>query len=283
MHQWCTKTCGSFSAKLTTQMRDYCVTEALTHEYLMEAILALSALHLATELTDPDAAASYVSSALQYQNNAFSGLGAALMEVGPDNCDSIFATSVITMACAIVAPLLSTGDGDKACSPLESGFILYGFIRGLKTIVSIGREWLNQGPFALVFEHQGKPANPEQMRGPFDRLNRLNDTYTGGDPEAHRDYQYAISQLAIALIEDQKVIIPWLAIIGDTFTERLRAKEPMAKMICMHWSVGLDQLHELWWATFSGKRMVEELANELIGRGGDWDEAVLWAKFKVGL
>jgi len=50
MHQWCMKSCHSFSSDLSNVFATYVAEQALHHPFLMDALLALSSLHIANNL-----------------------------------------------------------------------------------------------------------------------------------------------------------------------------------------------------------------------------------------
>ncbi|PVH91503.1 hypothetical protein DM02DRAFT_620495 [Periconia macrospinosa] len=53
IHHWCTQTCHSFTRKGSELFRVYVGQKALQHDYLMEAIFAMTLLHMASAMEDP--------------------------------------------------------------------------------------------------------------------------------------------------------------------------------------------------------------------------------------
>lgn len=53
MHFRCTRTCYSFTSHDAELFRDHVGQEALRHDYLFEALLAIILLHIASEMDDP--------------------------------------------------------------------------------------------------------------------------------------------------------------------------------------------------------------------------------------
>jgi hypothetical protein len=286
MHHWFMKTCQSFTIKLTDLFRSHVVKEALKHEYLTDSIFALTSLHIASETSDPVSAASYVNVALQYQNNAVPNFRTALHNVTQSNCDAIFASSILIMACSVVSPLFPAGDSDIAKSSTDSILHLYDFINGISSIVDISRQWLESGPCRVVFRtRRGFEAPTEDKTTlPTEHLRHLNNTVTGtSNSLRHQTYERAIEWLERCFAEDKTMAVTWLAMAGKDFTKELQKREPMALMVFMYWGVLLDKLDEMWWAKCSGKRLVEELCGILNGHGNEWDKAKKWAKMEVGL
>lgn len=285
MHHWCTKTCHSFKLKHAELFQGYVVKEALKHEYLMESLLALTSLHIASEMTDPLSAAPYVSAALQYQNSAVPAFRAALHNVTPSNCDAVFASSVFMMAATMVSPLLPTGDNDNASSPTQNMLRLFDFVKGITSVVGISHQWLDNGPFGEILSPQIEALSltGDGISFPIERLRKLNGTFTGTANPLYDTYERVIGQLEKCFAKDKAMAVPFLVLAGKVFMGELRKGEPMALMIFMHWGVILDQLDEMWWAKYSGKRLVEELSGGLLGHGKAGDEATRWARMQVGL
>ncbi|KAH8593054.1 hypothetical protein B0O99DRAFT_627945 [Bisporella sp. PMI_857] len=285
MHYWFTKTCCSFTADHADLLRGHVVKEALKHEYLADFIFALTSLHIASETSDPVSAAVYVGAALQYQNNAVPSFHAALHNVTQSNCDAIFVSSILTMACSIVSPFLSTGNNDATKSLTESIMLLYDFLNGINSVVNISRHWLNSGPCKAIFSSRPKfePQRKDEMTLPIRRLRKLNNAVTGAANPLHETYEHAITQLERCFEKDKATAVPWLAMAGKDFANELQKRAPIALMIFVHWGVLLDKLDEMWWAKFSGKKLVEELCWSFNGYGNEWDEATKWAKMEVGL
>jgi hypothetical protein len=283
MHHWCIKTCQSFTVRLANLFQGYVVQEAIKHEYLMESILALTSLHIASEMDDAISASSYVSAGLQYQNNAVHTFHTALQNITPSNCDAVFAASILTMACTIVSPVLSAGNNDRTKAPLESYLILFDFVKGISSITNTSRQWLETGPFGEIFWPDAKHVRDGQIIPSIMLLRNLNDTVNGNtNLDLHEVYQHSIGQLEKCVAIDKHTVIRWLGMVGKNFMNELRDKSPMALIIFMYWGVILDQLEELWWAKCLGKRLVEELSDSISGCGKEWDEAIRWATEQVG-
>ncbi|OBT50173.1 hypothetical protein VE04_09764, partial [Pseudogymnoascus sp. 24MN13] len=279
MHYWCTKTCHSFTSRLSDLFQGYVVEESVKHDFLMESILALTCLHIASKQEDQISAASYASEGLRYQNNAVRPFHAALHNVTPSNCHAIFACSVVTMACTIVSPLLPTSNHEKVTSTIESFLPLFDFVKGISSVVYISREWLEAGPLGAMFHMKafGAPDDVATIRPPFQRLRALviSNTATGEiSPIVHEIYLQTIDQLEVATIKNNTV--PWLGFVGNEFIEELRMRQPLALIIFMYWGVLLNRMEELWWAKYLGKRLIEELSEDLIRRGKEWEKATRW-------
>lgn len=348
MHHWCTKTCSSYANHFSDVMRDHATKEAFQHTFLMEAILALTSLHIAVEATtttpssNPHAhsARQHVSAALRYQNRAVSGLQLAFANVTSSNCSAILLTSLLLLACATVSPLVPASGNEEIKPTAEAFLTLIHFIKGIKQMVQQFRPWFSESPLgaviwdrtrfsempkcrpfpsmklhelndsmALVNASDSRPLPFEPSSSPFASFRPIEegrDTLANPYPPSPPAYsfppavslsqtspirssssQHAIFRDAITkleyLFENGTSMLPWLAHVGSPFLNELSRGEPMAEAIFMHWGVFLDRLDDMWWAKYSGKRLVEELAGSLEGKGKRWRGVIEWCRGEVGV
>lgn len=155
MHYWCTRTYTSFMKDFEIDLRDHIVREAIRHEYLMEALLALTSLHMATESRAISTSVIEVSEALHYQNKAVAGLRSTLDELSPDNCDALFMTSLIIMVCTLVSSLLQGQGNHIAQTTAEAMLKLGDFLKGLRLILEVSRTWPEDGPVGHMLRTRG--------------------------------------------------------------------------------------------------------------------------------
>lgn len=281
MHRWCTHTYSGFGPRHERLFKEYVGTEALRHDYLLSALLALSAIHVASDAVDNDfaTASQYVSIGLQYQNEALSGLRRVLPNIDGSNCSAIlFATSLIMLS-AIVSPLLPVGPYESTQSTAEAILPLVDYMNAIKSIVMVGKEYLADTNIKNYLDDEKESV---KLHGPvfIEELHRLNDTaFTAED---HAIFHRAIVAL-LKVSHDGDGIMEWLVNVGPNFLCKLRNRESMALAIYMHWGAQLDQLEQLWWAKFSGKRLVDELSTTLRTRGPEWNEITAWCRKRVGL
>lgn len=78
---------------------------AVAHPFLLDSLLALSALHLAYLETHDNH--SWLEVALKYQNRACSAFSRVLAEMSPENCGPAFICSIFIMLCATAYPCVS--------------------------------------------------------------------------------------------------------------------------------------------------------------------------------
>ncbi|KAF2678368.1 hypothetical protein K458DRAFT_316923 [Lentithecium fluviatile CBS 122367] len=279
MHYWCTRTSSSFSQENTMVFRDYVVQQALRFGFLMEALLAVTSVHLACEAKDANLAHAHVSAALQYQTKAMAGLRSTLSTLSPLNCDAVFVSSMLVMVCSIVSPLISTARIDSIKSTAEAILTLVDLVKGIRSIHHVGRAWLIEGPLRWfcggVFD-----LPPISFSSPLGVLRDLNSAMSC-DPVQHI-FNHAIDELEQAH-QSKKSVVPWLLAMKPAFLEELKKDNSVAVAIFMHWGVMLDQLDDMWWAKYAGRRLVEEMSTTLDSRGEEWRQLTAWCRTQVGL
>lgn len=285
MHQYSTETCLTFSATAVSAevWKVFAVQEALKHDFLMDGLLGLAALHIAVKRASQTD--EYVDCALEHQNRAFSGFRVALSSLTQENCNALFAFSVVAMMGVILSTRFTEDESDNGHT--GSILLLFELLEGIRFVCKGGREWLQHGPFGPVFGllavPMPTPQNPN-VKLALDELEALNENFSGMKPEEqHMTLAAAIRDLRICFSKEKELVLVWLAMAGKTFMNEFRRGEPMAMLIFLHWGVLLNRLSDEWWVQDSGKRLVEELAEKLQVGGEKWVTATLWARYQVGL
>lgn len=193
----------------------------------------------------------------------------------------------MTLACSVVSPFLPAGDREPGRSSLDSVLVLHEFLHGIRSVVEVSRHWIESGPckslFRKPFARGERSDSTEEEKPPVIRqLRCLNDLANWNHLDRHKMYVCAIKQLEHSFVEDQTFAFSWLTSTGADFNIELRRREPTALVILMYWGVLLDTLDEIWWAKYSGRRLVDDLSTILLGYGPQWNEAIAWAKKEVG-
>lgn len=273
MHHFSTRTYLTFSATGVGSevWKSFVVQEALEHDFLMDGVLSLAALHIASGKGANSR--EYVRVALEYQNRGVIAFREALSHLTANNCSATFAFSVITM----MSTLFSTG------SILQT----FELLEGIRFVSKTGREWLRTGKFGPVFELWFTPVSPIQnpdITMALVELAAFNERLSWRiSREQTVTFADAISHLQTCFSKDTEMVLIWLAMTGNQFMTEMRQDEPMALLIFLHWGVLLDRLRDEWWVEGSGKKVVEELSMKLQEHGQDWETMTVWAQRQVGL
>lgn len=264
--------------------------QALDHDFLLNGILALAALHVASTLEAP-AALSYINIALQYHTMASAPYREAIDELTPANCDAVIGHSIITTVIGITLPRL-TAEREESSNMTENITVVFELLKGVSKILNISTPWTKTRLFMSKAEYFKVDLTKldSDADAALGRLDALNDDIVASiDTQQHRINKGAISRLRQCFCRftdnrDPGSVLAWLAAVDTEFVHCLRCRHSFPVMILMHWGVLLDKLDgHLWWARNSGKALVSELLMVLPLGDGRWEDARLWPKQKLGL
>ncbi|KAI2795294.1 hypothetical protein POX_a01900 [Penicillium oxalicum] len=292
MHKFATET---FSTVCTAESK-YHVWQiviprlALQYDFLMNGILALAALHIATTTKSPTSLA-YVDTALQYHNLSFAPFRAAIDNLTQDNCEAVLAQSIVTTVIGIALPRL-TAPRDESLNMAENILVVFQLLQGVKKIILIGRSWIKINLYSRHRELYEAP--PTELDGDvaaaLDRLARLNEeTRAEVDAQQFQTNKEVIENLRQCFTfylssQDPGEVLSWLAAVDKEFADTVRRRQPLALLILMHWGVLLGELHgRWWWAQDSGKSLVAELSQSLSNTDPRWSECLAWPQRRLGL
>jgi len=263
---------------------------ALQYDFLMNGILALGALHIATTL-EPPASLVYIDTALQFHNLTFAPYRFAVDHINPMNCEAVLAQSIITTVIGIALPRASAARGETS-SITENIVVVFELLQGVKKIHRIGESWIKLELFARRRNYWDteEVGLDSETQAALERLGNLNDeTLASIDPDQHQINKDAIVYLrhfSIRVINsvDAANVLAWLAMVDKEFVDNVRRRQPLALLILMHWGVLLGELDgQHWWARDSGRALVSELLETVHPADAQWAKAVSWPQKKMGL
>lgn len=265
---------------------------ALQHDFLMNGILALAALHIATT-TDSPTSLAYIDTALQYHNLSFAPFRAAIDNLTPQNCEAVLAQSIVTTVIGIALPRV-TAPRDDNPNMIENMLVVFELLQGVKKIILIGRSWIKINLYSRQRElyESSPPELDSDTSTAFDRLALLNeDTMASVDEQQYQINKDLIDHLRqcytlYASSKDPGEVLAWLAAVDKEFVDTVRRRQPLALLILMHWGVLLGELDgRWWWAQNSGKSLVLELLRISLPTDADarWTEVLSWPQRKIGL
>lgn len=280
MHHWSTRTSCSFANQFVNVFRDHAVSEAFRHDYLMDALFATTSLHIACEMEDATAARIHVSTALQYQNRTMSGLRKTLNNISPSNCDAILTSAMLMMICAFLSSLMPIGSDDAPVPAEEAVFKLVDFLYGVKYILDLSRPWVVEGPIGTIIGLRKYSAG--EVWFPAKALRHLNQAFTDVKGQSYSTFEAAITGLE-EIFQGKHGTIGYLIWVEPGYMEKLREGNMVARIIFMHWGVLLYILEDMWWSTYSGRKLVQDLSASLRGQSDELDRAIEWCRTQVGL
>ncbi|KAL2817485.1 hypothetical protein BDW59DRAFT_175441 [Aspergillus cavernicola] len=261
--------------------------KALSHDFLMNGILAIASLHTASSM-DPSGALTYINTALEYHNQTLTPFRHAIDDINSENCDAVFAHSVVTTIISIALPHLTT-EKDERVGMTEKIILATELLQGVSKILSICRPWLKLKLFTSEsdFWERSNIGLDSETQSALNNLSALTDEVANPEQqsvlkEALKTLQHCFNRYANS--RDIAPILAWLATAEKEFVYALKCRQPLALLILMYWGALLHELHgRVWWAKGSGSALVLELLAELRSYPFRWDGILLWPKQKIGL
>ncbi|KAJ5644432.1 hypothetical protein N7507_010443 [Penicillium longicatenatum] len=291
MHRFATDTYRSISTS-ESEMQVWQIHVprlALRFEFLMNGILALAALHIASTL-EPPASFVYMDTALHHHNLTFAPFRASIDHLTEQNCEAVLAQSIITTVFGIALPRVTAARGESS-NMTENIVVLFELLQGVKNIITIGQPWikLNLYPHQKGFKSDG-PTLDSVTEAALDRLAVLNDeTLSSIDTDQYRINKDVIAHLhhcftMYSIDGGPANALAWLAAVDKEFVDNVRRRQPLALLILMHWGVLLWELDgQWWWARNSGRALVSELLLILQPGNARWADSLAWPRQKMGL
>ena len=285
MHQFATDTYQSIcvSDAETQTWRIHVPRLALRYRYLMNGILALASLHIAT--VDPTKTRDYIETGLEYYNMSLKPFRIAIDNLTPENCDAVFAQSIVTTIINLSLPqLLATRD--NATSMTDNVIMVFELLQGVKKIMTIGRSWIRLELF-LTGEFWKNPSRnlDDHTDAALKQLATLNEhTKTNDDDIQFRINRDVIGHLRHCFMKfshspHPAPLLAWLATVDKGFVDSLRERQPLTLLVLAYWGLLLKDLdRQRWWARNSGRALVSELLDVLSAENLLWDSCLAWVQ-----
>ncbi|KAK5739431.1 hypothetical protein LTR17_005336 [Elasticomyces elasticus] len=300
-HQWSTDTYRSliFDGDDETVWREAIPHLALDFDYLLNAIFAISALHISSMSTS-SRSKTYQMAALEYQNLAITCFRNQDLRCTSEASHSMCAFSMIQLVLTVAFASYLDG-ATKESSILDDLTVLFNLLEGTTSIIASARTSLLNGPlgaFVRQSSHtQAGPLNPNAQLA-FEKLRMLRDeeytalsalaTSTLDAASTYESTSNAIDKLEICfgLRSENKLVVcfRWFATLDAMFVHRISQLNPLALLITMHWAILLANIgKEKWWARSSGKALVAEISGILSGQRREWFPMMSFVYREVGL
>ncbi|EKG20563.1 hypothetical protein MPH_02090 [Macrophomina phaseolina MS6] len=164
LHNFVTSTCFTISQnqELRTLWRVEVPRLAFQYDFVMRAILAVSAAHMAH--WKPDRADFYISRAIAHHKIGLRGPTTILPHVNKDNCSPLYIFSALTAILSLAMPrkpddILFVGSEGVA----EWLFLL----RGITSIVQSSRDWILNGSIGAMIHRVNIPGVDPTLQAPY--------------------------------------------------------------------------------------------------------------------
>lgn len=286
MHHYITVTCSTLSDQAILQQiwRVVIPKEALSYNFLMHGLLALSARHLVC--TQPSERHLYTGLAMMHQNLALTSFRPVLDKITPRNCNALFAFSTLVVVFAFAFP--QSPGAAQARAPIEETMEIFVLLRDITAIVRPAWDWIEQGslgPLIRCRTVEPQASVPQDVENALDRLEEHNKA-TSVVEGIRATYASTIQNLRIAFEKtslnpgDRELALAWPIIVEAPYLTLLKMQQPMALIILAHYGVILHGMNDHWWSKGWGIRVIKAVSGRL---DAVWQPSVSWAMEKVGM
>ncbi|KAF3041713.1 hypothetical protein E8E12_006707 [Didymella heteroderae] len=258
--------------------------EASRHEFLMDGLLGLAALHFASN--HPAARWKYVEYASRYQASALRKYAFALQSVTESNSHAVFAYAIITMILALAFATVHR-DGTSSTS-IDDMISFFRLLQGIGAVNHVSGANLSKGPFSALWDlEHGEDQNVELRSGvatALDALMQRAQRYANEESSGRSQvYLSSIERLEhvfrrLETSQNLRHIMAWPSGVKSDLLEYMLDGDPMARLIFLHYGVLLVHAHDRWWAKGFGMRLTEDLAASLCALSPDWASSTEWAR-----
>ncbi|KAI2785911.1 hypothetical protein POX_h09674 [Penicillium oxalicum] len=266
---------------------------ALDHRYLLHGIFSLASLHLATTTADPARMRLYVDTGLEYHSKSLEPFRVALDNLSPENCDAVFAESVVTAAICLALPQLTSGPENEGAM-INNVVTAFQLLQGVKKILFIGRGWIKLKLFVKGdFWSDVSTDLDEDTQSAFDQLSVLNDQIELSRENVlqsrHGRHREIIKHLRHCFMKfqcspDPAPVLAWLGAVDNDFVDNVQRRSPLSLLVLAHWGVLLAELNDKrWWAHNAGRALVDEILGILDTGNLSWEACLGWVRRKMGL
>lgn len=261
--------------------------EASHHEFLMDGLLALAALHFAGNY--PAVRWRYVEYASRYQASALRKYTTALQTVTESNSHALFAYAIVTMILALAfATVHRSGTSSSSIDDMISFFRL---LQGVGAVNHVSGAHLSNGPFSALWDLEPGEGESVELRPDaaiaLSALVQRAESYAEQEcPDRCQVYLSSIERLEhvfrrLETSQNLRHIMAWPSGVQSNLLEFLLDGDPMARLIFLHYGVLLLHAHDRWWAKGFGVRLVKDLAASLRMFSPDWASATEWAEARA--
>ncbi|CAD0107028.1 unnamed protein product, partial [Aureobasidium uvarum] len=268
MHNWSTNAFKSMRQHSDeTQLWQVVVPElALSHEFLLNALLALSARQISFE--DP----TWDWAALEYEGRALMGFQHVLGSLDSTNYEAIFACAILIMVFSLAQ---SHWQHSRQLSDALADIIeLRRVIAGVGLVHRHYSDLLDLSSFRILFSPH-TPSNLDSGNGTGVPLPDMCRSYLKvivdatlellraeasktANAKPHSDaisyLQQGMSSYCTGGIMSE--IMAWPVSLDDDYVNLIEKSEPLALAIVAHYGVTIHLLRDRWWAADAGKRLV---------------------------
>jgi hypothetical protein len=264
---------------------------ALQSPFLMRGIFAISALHLAS--LHPDRRNEFVLSASKHQHIALQDLRSALSgEITKDNCNAIFASSILLAACSMGSQ--QSPEDSVPADGAEMGVVpeWMNLLRGTYALLASAWIWIQEGPLGQILQqdvailecpvgiddsHLVKLAtlfsSPVSSPASSLAVNDRNHVYRGALNELRDAFLFSYSFSPGGICQSKKwSSLRWVVSVQEDFMKCLTAKEPEALILLAYECVLLRREPPCWYMAGHAQQLMRIIRENLSEEWQSWIE-----------
>lgn len=292
MHFYTTATARTLARGKADQLvwREVVPLDAFAHNFVLDAIIALAALHKAH--AEPSTSMRYTTASSFYQHRGLRDFTHYLDTLNGSNCHAFFAFSMMATVHAIA---MSRGTLDTPPTPpFETLSLIYELLRGTghlsKDILgpnstNVYKNLISEEQRAFSRSNTMKPVPDdvaEALRSLYQHVNHLASAENGN--HLSDLYNATINSLEMAFhISAQTsepalgTIVAWPVRLDEEAVDLYRRGDDLMLLIFIHYGVLYLSLNDRWWAQGFGARMIRTLSDHLHSSNISWVQSTAWA------
>lgn len=301
LHNFTMSTCRTISSQRPIQKLwgTTVVQIAFKQTFLLHGILAVSALHVA--FTGSEDIQSLVSCAVEHQSIALSSFQHALTRADRQQCDALFALSILTFIYTIALTRETSYTSNFYNDTDLFDFKWIRMARGIRVVLRTHFDWLKEGSLKLLVPDRTAKTEEEQgnqhMNAETDDIDSLEEIWLqNSDNElqegeasvyaetlshlqsTHRKVSMQLSELQAGKQHTQRTFIAvfrWLFDVPEAFIQLIEQHRPVALILLAHYASLLAQIHHMWWSEQSAQVVIKRVQALLERKWHKWIEGPL--------
>lgn len=261
--------------------------EAVRFDFLMDGLLSLSSLHLASDSLD--SRHKYIGIAMQYQNSGIRNYIATLGNITSENSHALFAYAVITVILTLAFLVVQDEPGELVS--IQSLTLMFELLQGVDAINYASGGTLKDGAFKPLFLEF--PSEAEPLSADTDVIEALAKLRARArhiarylEPDRLEVYISGVDQLELAfagLTTSRYLgpIVAWPAMISNRLLDFFKRDDPMAQLIFLHYGVLLLHANDRWWGRHLGLRFLNDLLVSISSQDAEWYSCTEWVRQQI--
>ncbi|KIX97970.1 uncharacterized protein Z520_06048 [Fonsecaea multimorphosa CBS 102226] len=279
LHHFLIATYKTFNAEASVQRiwQGTMVRMAFSFPFLMDELLAISALHLAH--CKPDNAGWYYTVSIELQTLALNKFNSVETDINATNCAAVLIFTMLLAVHILADPSRKVGlDSNQYLDNVINCVMLMRNVP--KLIIQDWYEYLNGTELKPMFGVH-RPPKPYQVPQPCLDLSKLIMNPDLGE-QARDAYAPAIERLqwvfAVSNVPEEthttiRWLLAWPVQLKAPYLERLNQRRPEALIILAYFAALMTFYRECWAVGDSGQLLIQAISSHL---GPHWSEWMEW-------